>query len=223
MDIKIDEFKQIFFGELDKVLLPLGFKYVKNQYVYVFKNKENWYFRFLIDCTKWSNSIGVQTKISARNLLLEKTFNEICGTKQKGLKIWGEYPLISKFLEQQLSEKPLSTFWVRSKEDILKTARLWIEYFQNIGVSFVEKITKDKNFALQIVINSKAGIITYDRHRYLPIMCKNAGMDNEEIEKLCIELEKEIDVINKECPFAEEFKKRWVEEYYKVKNKILNG
>ena len=222
MEIKIDEFKQIFFGELDKVLLPLGFKYIKSQYGYVLKNKENWYFLFLVDCTKWSNSIGVQTKISARNLLLEKTFNEICGTKYKGLKIWGVYPTISDFLGQKHPYKIESFLSIYSETDIQKGAEIWLRYFKNIGVPFVEKITRDKNFALQIVLENR-GVMTYDRHRYLPIMCKEAEMDSKEIEKICVELEKDIDDINKKCPFDEEFKKRWVEEYYMVKNNILNG
>jgi len=39
MDIKTDEFKQIFFGELDKELLPLGFKYVESKHGYILKKK----------------------------------------------------------------------------------------------------------------------------------------------------------------------------------------
>ena len=131
MDIKINEFKQIFFGELDKELLPLGFKFVKSKHGYILK-KGNWHFHFLIDCVRWSDSIGITTKISAENRLFNKIFNKICGTNYKnGLLIWGEYPLISKFLEQQLSEEPLGTFVVCLEEDILKTTRLWFVYFRN--------------------------------------------------------------------------------------------
>jgi hypothetical protein len=222
MGINIDEFRQRFFGELDKKLLPLGFKYIKSKHGYVLRSKENWYFHFLVDCVKWGTSISVQTKISAKNLLWERTFNEICKTKYEGLKIWGVYPGISEFLDRTLPYKPEQSLFIYSEADIQKAAETWLIYFQDIGMPFMERITKDSSFSLQIVIKGR-GIASYDRHRYLPIICKETGMDNKEIEKLCAGLEKEIDDINRNCPFSEEFKARWVEEYYKVKNNILNG
>jgi len=222
MDLKIDEFKQIFFGELDKKLLPLGFKYVKSQHGYILK-KENWHFRFLVDCTKWTHSISVQTKISARNLIVEKTFNELCGTKYEGLKIWGVYPTIADFLEQQYAdtEKPEQFLCIYSKGDILKTAGIWLNYFENTGLPFIDKIITDKNFSFQLVLKGRY-VLVYDRYRYLPIMCKQFGMNNEEIEAICIELEKGIDEINENCPFSDEFKEKWVNEYYTVKDAVLN-
>jgi len=220
MDIKIDKFKQLFFDELDRVLLPLGFKYVKNKHGYILKNKDNWYFRFLVDCTKWSNSVSVQTKISAINLILKKTFNEICETNHEGLKIWGVYPTINNFLEQELLYKPEQSLYIYLEEDIQKVAKAWLTDFENIGIPFMEKITNDCNFALQLVVEGR-GTILYDRYRYLPIMCKEAKMSNEDIEKLCTELEKDIDDINNSCPFSEEYKKKWIEEYYKVRDTIL--
>ena len=223
MDIKIDEFKQYFFGKLDKKLLPLGFKYVKSQHGYILK-KENWHFRFLIDCTKWTNSIRVQTKISARNLMVEKTFNKLCGTKYEGLKIWGEYPLISDFLVQQLSEEPLSVFHVHSEDEIQKTTQLWIEYFQNIGIPFVERIITDRYFALDIVRKYEKSFFFPDRCHYLPVMCKQLEMDTNDIEKICNELETGFNEFTKLKHFQspKEYHKRWLGEYYTVKDAVLN-
>lgn len=224
MEIKTAEFKQIFFGELDKELLPLGFKYIKSQHGYILKNKENWCFRFLIDCTGWYGK-GVTTKISARNLLLADTFDKICGTqKREGLRIWGVYPLISDFLGQQLSEKLLETFHIRPfEEDILRTARLWLEYFQNIGMPFVEKITTDKSFALKLVIEYENSFFFPERCHYLPIMYKQANIPIKDIEILCNKLEREFDSFTQLAYFSKEYHKQWVEEYYKVKDAIING
>ena len=224
MEIKTNEFKQIFFGELDKKLLPLGFKYVKSQYGYILKDKENWCFHFLIDCTGWYGK-GITTTISARNLLLADIFNKICGTKNKeGLKICGVYSLISKFLGQQLSEKPLATFFLRPfEEDILKTTQLWLEYFENIGMPFVEKITTDKNFALKLVFEYENSFFFPERCHYLPIMCKQANMLTKDIEILCNKLESEFDDFTKLDHLSEEYHKQWVEEYYKVKDAVING
>ena len=223
MDIKIDEFKQLFFSELDKKLIPLGFKYVKSKHGYLLKNKENWNFRFLIDCVKWRTSIGITTKISTRNLLIEKTFNKLCGTKYEGLKIWGEYPLISKFLGQQHSEKPLSTFCVCSVEDISKITQSWFEYFENIGIPFIERITTEKHFSLNVVLEYEKTFFFPDRCRYLPIMCKQQEMSSKEIELICDDLESEFDDFLKLEHLSKEFQERWVSEYYKVKNFVLNN
>jgi hypothetical protein len=223
MDIKINEFKLKFFGELDKELLPLGFKYVKSKHGYILK-KQKWYFRFLIDCVKWSTSIGITTKIRARNLSLDDTVNKICGTKNKEFNIWGEYPLISKLLEQQLSEKPLSTFYVRSEEDILKTTRLWIEYFQSIGMPFAERVMTDRNFILDIVLKYNKLFFFPNRCHYLPVMCKQLEMSANDIEVICNDLETRFSDFTKLDHFQspEEYHKRWLGEYYKVKDAVIN-
>jgi len=179
----------------------------------------------LIDYTKWK-TIGVQTKISARNLVVEKIFNKLCETKEEGVKIWGEYPLINNFLGLKYTdkEKPQSFLYIfkNSTNEIQQSAGIWLNYFKNIGIQFIDKIITDKNFSLQLVLKGK-GVMVYDRYRCLPIMCKQYGMSNEEIEVICIELEKEIDEINETSSRSDEFKARWVNEYYIVKNAVING
>ena len=76
MDIKIDEIRQKFLGELDRELFPLGFKYVKSKHGYILK-QENWYFHFLIDCVKWSTSVHITTKVIAENLLINGDFYKL--------------------------------------------------------------------------------------------------------------------------------------------------
>ena len=79
MDIKIDDFKKVFFAKLDEFMRPLGYKYVKSKHGYILKDKNGWEILVFILPTKWSSSIGITTSVYAKNKNVNKLIKKMTG------------------------------------------------------------------------------------------------------------------------------------------------
>ncbi len=222
MELRIDRFKPIFLNELDKVLLPSGYKYIKSRTSYVIKNRNNWELEVTLDCLKWSSHISIQTKASALDRSLTKILQKIIG-RDVELLYWGVLPTISRFLDLNGSE-PKQWLEVRSEDEIVPVAEKWIDDFEHIIIPFFDRITTDPKFALEIVEQFPDSFFFPDYARCLPMLCALQDMYKTDISRKCNQLVDEnkhyftsyraINQINAEF-------EKWTKEYYEIKDFVL--
>ena len=219
MDIKIDDFKKVFFAKLDEFMRPLGYKYVKSKHGYILKDKNGWEILVFILPTKWSSSIGITTSVYAKNKNVNKLIKKITGYSD--FQIGGTLQIISKFIGLGDINKGIHSITLHFKNaDINNTAVLWLKNFKRVGIPYIDIITTDNHFAFNILRQYKRSFYFPDRINNTLVLGYLLKIDKNKMLEIFKEFENEFDSYKKETEQSDTAFDKWTSNYYKIKQKF---